>query len=165
MDLEDHAHAFTKAEDTSKAEWGMFNKARVAMRRNWRPSKAASVWKPKKRRRAKTYQAIMQINNMLKVSGGVNLATFSKPKVGADGRRISPFLWRHLDLAPDMGPDMVSTDHALCYHKLLNVSCSYDIDHSTSCTGKQALKKSNLWPTSILVACANNAVYGSALRI
>ena len=168
LDWEDHAHSASAPEHTSKEEWARFNKARAARKRKFGlASKADSIWKPKKRRRVKAYQTIMQINNMLKVSANVSLAFFArKPNYDvASECPASAFDWEHLDLAPDMGPDMICAEHALTYHKKLNVTANWDIDHCTSNTGKQALKKSGLWATAILVASANNAMYGSALRI
>ena len=97
---------------------------------------------------------------MLQVSAGINLGKFIQPSL-----TVSPFLWPHLDLSPDQGPDMVCAFFYLAYHKKLNVSANWDIDHASSNAGKNALKKSGLWPTCILLASANNAVYGSTMRI
>ena len=102
----------------------------------------------------------MQLNNMLEVSAGVNLSYFSIPEEG-----VSAYDWPSLQISPDMGPDMVCMEHAFNYLKALNITYNYDIDHATSNTGKQALKHAGLWSTSILCASANNAVYGSTLRI
>ena len=158
IEWEDHAHSDTLKEHSSHDEWEKFNSTRRALKRkrfNARPT----IWKAPKRRRLKTFQCIMQLNNMLELSAGVSLSHFL-PGESCESAYDQP----HLDLCPDMGPDMVCLDHALTYYKQLNITCHYDIDHATSNTGKCALKQSGLWSTAILMASANNCVYGSALR-
>ena len=113
--------------------------------------------------RMKTYQCVLQLNNMLQTSAGVTLAHFKGPSE-AEMSEISAFDWKHLDVAPDQGPDMVCMDFFLCYCVGLNMTFNYDIDHATSNSGKQALKQAGLWSTAVLMAAASNAVYGSTMR-
>jgi len=162
---EEHAHDGTLPHESSDAEWNLFNDAMASRKRKFGlgATKTASLWRPAKRRRMKTYQCVMQLNNMLKTSAGVTLAHFKGPSE-AEMSEISAFDWNHLDVAPDQGPDMVCMDFFLCFCVGLNMTFNYDIDHATSNSGKQALKQAGLWSTAVLMAAASNAVYGSTMR-
>ena len=58
---------------------------------------------------------------------------------------------------------MVAMWHFLAYKCNLNITADWDLDHGVSNAGKQALKHSGLWPTCVIMAAANNCVYGSTL--
>ena len=47
-----------------------------------------------------------------------------------------PFLWPHLSLAMDRGPDCVCTDHYLAYRKDVNITTDYDPSHDLKKRGE-----------------------------
>ena len=118
--------------------------------------KKFAQWGMPKRRRTKAFQAVMQLNNMLRKSCDIGLSKFKFPET-------DPFEGYHLSLCPDMGADMVAMWHFLAYKCNLNITADWDLDHGASNAGKQALKHSGLWPTCVIMAAANNCVYGSTL--
>lgn len=72
----------------------------------------ATIEKPapqRKRRRVKTYQAIMSVNNMLEQMCGVNIGHFFG-QATPSGQFSNPFSWPHLNLACDQGADMMALD-------------------------------------------------------
>lgn len=70
---------------------------------------------------------------------------------GADGSLPNPYDWRSLNLATDMGPDMVCMVHYLSYEKQVNLNADWDLSHSSSNAAKNALKRCKLWTHQVLV--------------
>ena len=69
----------------------------------------------KEKRRLKTFQTVMHIDNMIKVATNnrLGLADFQQVP-NADGNfEKCPFEWKVLSLAPDRGPDNVCCDSFL----------------------------------------------------
>lgn len=105
----------------------------------------SSATKVRERKRQKTYQTIMHINNMIKSSTGLQLNDFVVPRDETTGQlQGNPFDWRHSNLAPDMGPDNVCLDHFLTYKVGMNLSIDYDVSHNLANCTKQALKTAPL---------------------
>ena len=99
---------------------------------------------PPKRRRTKSYQMIMQIDNMLR-GLGKDITEFHIPK-DAEGNWLGdPFEWPAMGILPDRGSDMVCTDHFLGYEASINCACDYDPSHDGKNVGKNTLKTVNLW--------------------
>ena len=81
-----------------------------------------------KRKRTKSYQVELHINNMLKISCGVELNKFVIKKVAGEWPP-NPFEWASLNLATDQGPDMVCSSSHLTHKKKLNIHFDWDIAH------------------------------------
>ena len=97
-----------------------------------------------KRRRGKTYQMVMQMDNMLR---GINkkLADFHIGCVDGKYSIEDPFQWPSLNMSPDRGADMVCADHFLSYDKNLNLTCDYDPSHDAKNVGRGTLKECGQW--------------------
>ena len=86
----------------------------------------------KKRGRVKTFATLVKLDNQLKRSTKRGLHSFKRPVKLPDGTwSISPFRWRRLNSATDMGPNMVCA-HSVCIYKLkLNYNEDYDLSHGS----------------------------------
>ena len=115
-----------------------------------------------KRRRAKTYEVMMQVDNYLDFLCESNLSEFVI-SADANGQLPNPFTWPSLHMAPDRGPDMSCLDHCLSYDKMVNLSVDYDPPHESKNGGRGILKVAGLWTHTMLMTSANNCFYGSAM--
>lgn len=117
----------------------------------------------RKRRRVKTLQTILSVNNMLEQCCGVGLDHFV-PKKGANGKLPSPFDWPHANLATDQGSDNICMDHFWGYQLQANVHTDWDTTHGAhNDTCKDALKQCGLWRHTLSMMSAMNAAYGSTM--
>ena len=55
-----------------------------------------------------------------------------------------PFTWSHLNLATDMGPDMICMIHFLGYSLGLNVNADFDPSHGSHNSSKGVLNECGL---------------------
>ena len=98
--------------------------------------------RPRQRKRAKTYQTVMHVNNMLLGAADVRLAHF-KPRVNDEGEFMDcPFTLPSLSISPDAGPDNMCMMHFLGYKAGLNVTFDFDLSHSLQNASKQAPRSS-----------------------
>lgn len=159
------SHQQTGGEEARQCErrrWTAFGRSFVKRKLGLLVGKEHAPPPPPKRRRTKSFVTMMQVDNMLRGSVGASLADF-QIRPGADGEFADPFTWRSLNLALDMGADMVCMFHYLCYDKQLNLSADWDLAHSSSNAAKNALKGCKLWTHQVLMSAASNCVYGSTL--
>ena len=139
------------AKNYSKRKIGTFAKAHVH-----------KTYSQAKRRRTKTYEVMMQLDNYLDFLTGSSLADF-QIKEDDNGDLPDPYTWPVIHMAPDRGPDMNCLDHALSYEKQVNLSVDYDPPHESKNGGRGILKACNLWTHTMLMTSANNCFYGSTL--
>lgn len=117
----------------------------------------------RKRRRVKTYQAVISVSNMIEQMCGVDLGHFFVPMT-PDGKLTSPFTWPHLNLACDQGADMMALDHYLGYGRRCNVHCDWDPTQGAhNGAFKDSLKEVGLWRHMLGMMSAMNTAYVSTM--
>jgi len=115
-----------------------------------------------KRRRTKSSQTLVMIQNILEIATPISLADIQILK-SADGSWRNPYLWPSVALAPDRGPDMTCSYHFGVYQKSLNLSVFWDLCHILKTSSSKILRKVGLYNHALLWSLATNACYGSTL--
>ena len=95
---------------------------------------------PKKRRRVKTVQSIMMLDNILRHTCSSQLSKFKVPRGPDDVGMGDPFSWPLLNLSTDQGPDCVAGD-MMSYKLQLNLNVDYDWSRLLQNAAKQALRR------------------------
>ena len=150
------------AREKEERRWQTFGRSFVKRKLGLQGPKRANPPRVAKRRRVKSFLTGMQIDNMLRGSTDTTLADYVI-QPDASGSLPSPWVWRSLNLSPDMGPDMVCLYHFLAYDKLLNINADFDLSHASQNSSKAALKSAKLWTRQVLMVVAANCVCGSTL--
>lgn len=159
------SHQQTGGEEARQGErrrWAAFGRSFVKRKLGLSVGKDVAP-PPPKRRRTKSFVTMMQVENILRGSVGASLSDF-QVRPGPSGELADPFTWRSLNMALDMGADMVCMVHNLCYEKQVNLSADWDLARSSSNAAKNnALKACKIWAHQVLMPAASNCVYGSTL--
>ncbi|CAK0866508.1 unnamed protein product, partial [Prorocentrum cordatum] len=115
----------------------------------------------RKRRRMKTYHAMLTVHNMLLQTTGKGIERFHIKQV--DGKYTDPFQWAHLNLSTDQGPDNVCMQNYLTA-KGFNVHTDWDLSHGAhNDVCKDSFKQRGLWRHSLRVMSAMNCACGGTL--
>ena len=70
----------------------------------------------KRRKRVKSFQMVMMLDNLLRGTCGSQLSKFKIPRSESTGKYVGdPFKWPLLTISSDAGPDMTCLDHFLSY--------------------------------------------------
>ena len=100
----------------------------------------------RKRRRTKTYNTRMQIQNILRFAGiTTGLQSFIPRRDEAGNYIDDPLTWAHLNITSDMGPDLVCAFHLLCYCLGVAINDDWDCSHSSHNGSRATLKAVGLW--------------------
>ena len=115
------------------------------------------------RRRTKTVKPLLGLDNVLRQTTTEGLISFKVDRNEDGTWKQSPFKVRRLNLATDMGANIVCQDHFLAYKRAINIHTDFDSSHGSNCDQKATLKATGLWQHVVLFTSALNSVHGSAL--
>lgn len=152
-----------KEQEECKSEW--VNRARDWLRKRRREETEEAVVKPPKKQRKKAAAWLACADQVLAKSCGTGLDFYRVAP--ASILTEDPWLWAHLTITPDQGPDGLAALYYLRYGQSMNVDVIYDLNHGVWRDQDLATKEigQTSW-THLMVVCYNllHSPWGSEAR-